>query len=150
MAYESLPPSAEERQSERDHVLGLISAGLLDQIEAYRQLHPGLDREDAKNKLIQMKVDEARLAAEIEQTLNPSELLSVPNTDSATVAADTALNGAQIASLLQVIGEVAGRRLPRESAVAILVKSFNVSSEAADSLLGPVGVTFFAALDDTK
>ena len=59
VAYESLPPSAEERQSERDHVVGLISAGLLDRVEAYRQLHPGLSRADAEAALREINASNA-------------------------------------------------------------------------------------------
>lgn len=54
VAYESLPPSAEERQSEREHIVGLINAGLLDRVEAYRQLHPGLSRADAEAALAEI------------------------------------------------------------------------------------------------
>lgn len=60
VAYESLPPSPEERQSEREHVLGLIGAGLLDRVEAYRQLHPGLSRADAEAALAEINAINAR------------------------------------------------------------------------------------------
>jgi len=60
VAYESLPPSAEERQGEREHILGLIQAGLLDRVEAYRQLHPGLSRADAEEALASISAINAR------------------------------------------------------------------------------------------
>lgn len=60
VAYVSLPPSAEERQGEREHILGLIQAGLLDRVEAYRQLHPGLSRADAEEALAQIAAINAR------------------------------------------------------------------------------------------
>ncbi len=60
VAYVSLPPSAEERQGEREHILGLIQAGLLDRVEAYRQLHPGLSRADAEAALGQINAINAR------------------------------------------------------------------------------------------
>jgi hypothetical protein len=51
VAYEALPPSAEERQSEREHILALIEQDLLDKVSAYQQLHPGLTRADAEKQL---------------------------------------------------------------------------------------------------
>lgn len=60
VAYASLPPSAEERQSEREHVLGLIGAGLLDRVTAYQQLHPGTTRSDAEAALSEIAAVNAR------------------------------------------------------------------------------------------
>jgi hypothetical protein len=58
--YVSLPPSAEERQGEREHVLGLIGAGLLDRVSAYQQLHPGISRADAELALADIASVNAR------------------------------------------------------------------------------------------
>jgi len=145
VAYETLPPSVEERQGEREHLLALIDAGLLDRVSAYQTMHPGISRADAERALIDIQLEESRMKKTIE-SLEIAEQTIGASTGGAPeegAAQDTALNGAQIASLLQVIGEVAARRLPRESAIAILVRSFNVSGDAAESLLGPVGTSFF-------
>jgi phage gp29-like protein len=56
--------------------------------------------------------------------------------------ADTALNGAQIASLIQIIGEVAAGRLPRETGVQIIAASFPTIASQADSIMGEVGKSF--------
>ena len=50
---------------------------------------------------------------------------------------DTALNGAQIASLMQIVQAVAARTLPANSAVQILMRAFQMSQEEAQSLLPP-------------
>jgi phage gp29-like protein len=57
-------------------------------------------------------------------------------------AADTALNGAQVASMLEIIQAVVDDRLPRQSAVEIMKRAFNLDSVAADALLGTVGKGF--------
>jgi phage gp29-like protein len=54
----------------------------------------------------------------------------------------TGLNGAQVASLLQVIDGVAQGRMPRESGVQILVACFPLTEEGADALMGEVGRGF--------
>ena len=144
VAYESLPPSAEERQGEREHIIGLIDAGLLDRVEAYRMLHPGLSRMDAERALVEIQLIDSKIKDQISmiQTAAQAEVMA-PGVPVEGPAADTALNGAQIASLLQVIGEVGARRLPRESAIAILSRAFNVTADQASELLGSVGLSFF-------
>jgi hypothetical protein len=62
-----------------------------------------------------------------------------------TPAQDTALNGAQVSSLLEVIDKVATGALPRESAVEIIKRAFNMDQAAADKLLGDVGRGFTPA-----
>jgi hypothetical protein len=56
--------------------------------------------------------------------------------------ADTALNGAQIASLIQIIGEVAAGRIPRETGVQIIAASFPTIAAQAESIMGEVGRSF--------
>jgi hypothetical protein len=58
-------------------------------------------------------------------------------------AQDTALNGAQVDSLLRLVEAVATRRVPRESAVAIIQRAYNVAAEDAETMLGDVGRGFF-------
>lgn len=57
-------------------------------------------------------------------------------------AADTALNGAQVSSLLEIIGQVVDGRLPRASAVSIMQVAFNLPLQTAEALLGEVGKSF--------
>lgn len=72
---------------------------------------------------------------------------SAPATAGAPAAGalqDTALNGAQVDSLVGVIASVAARQLPRDAGVAIIRRSFGVSAEDAESMVGEVGRSFFA------
>lgn len=55
----------------------------------------------------------------------------------------TALNGAQVSSLLEIVQSVAERRLPRQSGINLIVASFPINASAADAIMGPTGATFF-------
>lgn len=57
----------------------------------------------------------------------------------------TALNGAQVVAAQGIVQAVALNQLPRESAVAMLVQFFQLDPAAAESVLGPIGTTFFAS-----
>ena len=56
---------------------------------------------------------------------------------------DTALNGAQVSSLLEVIQQVVTGQLPRESAVVIIETAFNLPTATAQRMLGTVGTDAF-------
>lgn len=56
--------------------------------------------------------------------------------------AKTALNGAQVASLIEVVQNVALGNLPRESGVAIIQVSFQLSAQEAEAVMGSVGRDF--------
>jgi phage-related protein (TIGR01555 family) len=55
----------------------------------------------------------------------------------------TALNGAQIASLVDIVAQVASGTIPRDSALASIQLSFQVSAEEAEKLLGSAGTPKF-------
>jgi hypothetical protein len=59
--------------------------------------------------------------------------------------AATALNGAQVTSLLEIIGQVAAEQLPRESALEIIVAAFGLDRATAEKMLGEVGLSFVPA-----
>jgi hypothetical protein len=54
----------------------------------------------------------------------------------------SALNGAQVQALVEVVQAVARGELPRASGVEIIVASFPVTREAAEQIMGEVGKTF--------
>ena len=57
----------------------------------------------------------------------------------------TALNGAQVASLLEIVQQVGGRLIPRETGVALVMAAFPLDRAAAETVMGEVGRTFFTA-----
>lgn len=79
---------------------------------------------------------------------NPSEPVAGEG-DTQAAATGTvqavALNGAQVTSALDIVEAVAAGRLPRESAVAMLMNFFGLSAVQADAILGEVGRTFVPA-----
>jgi phage-related protein (TIGR01555 family) len=60
-----------------------------------------------------------------------------------------ALNGAQVKSLMEIVGNVAARGIPRETGVELITTSFPVDTAKAEKLMGPVGRTFFTTPDPT-
>lgn len=71
-----------------------------------------------------------------------AEVIPLPGTQPETSAADTALNGAQIASLLELVEACAMGRIPRDAAQAMIERAFLVDAATADKLLGSVGRGF--------
>lgn len=57
-------------------------------------------------------------------------------------ASPTSLNGAQVASLLQIVTQVAAGYLPRESGVAMISVAFNVDAAVAEQLMASAGNGF--------
>jgi uncharacterized protein DUF935 len=57
-------------------------------------------------------------------------------------AEDTALNGAQVASLLQIVQEVAAGSIPRDAGLGIIKRAFLVDDIGAAELMGSVGKGF--------
>jgi SPP1 gp7 family putative phage head morphogenesis protein len=61
-----------------------------------------------------------------------------PGAVDAEPKAESALNGAQVASLLAVVEKVAQGLISRESGIAALMTSFGMTRETADANLGPI------------
>lgn len=55
---------------------------------------------------------------------------------------DTALNGAQISSALEIVTAVAEERLPRDSGIGMLIEFFDLDPAAAEKIMGSVGNGF--------
>lgn len=60
-------------------------------------------------------------------------------------APEEPLNGAQMAQALDILGRVARKELPRESGVAALTGLVRLQPQMAESIMGPVGRTFFSS-----
>jgi hypothetical protein len=78
----------------------------------------------------------------------PTDAEADPGSETAAVAAtgqpasDTALNGAQVTSLVEIVRAVAAGELPRDAAIGILKRAFLVSDDQAAELLGSAGNGF--------
>jgi hypothetical protein len=51
VSYQEIPLSPDERKARREDVLALLDAGLLSNVQAYRELNPGLSEEQARQDL---------------------------------------------------------------------------------------------------
>ena len=74
---------------------------------------------------------------ETETETGPEEESEVGEMD-----ASVALNGAQIDAVLTLMQEVAGGRLPRDSAINLISVGFNIPTEAVERILGSIGQGF--------
>lgn len=61
---------------------------------------------------------------------------------------ETALNGAQVSSLVQIVGEVAAGRIPRGTGVELIIAAFpTMSRDQAERIMGDVGAGFVPATE---
>jgi len=116
--------TVEEMRAEMDLDEREIAMGLASPVSVYVKRHP--------------EATEAEALAAIEQNRKLAQDESAEEVDPST-----ALNGAQVASLLEVVKSVARKEMPRETGVEIIVASFPVDRETAERLMGPTGATFF-------
>lgn len=89
--------------------------------------------------------------------LPPSPAIPLPESPSPAVvdgaapgaekASDTALNGAQVTSLLQIVEKVASGLIPRDTGVQLITAAFPISAEKANAIMGTVGAGFVPTLD---
>jgi phage-related protein (TIGR01555 family) len=63
-------------------------------------------------------------------------------TDAGAKAQDTALNGAQVTSAVEIVKAVAAEQLPRDAGIAMLAEFFNLAPERAEKIMGSVGKGF--------
>lgn len=75
----------------------------------------------------------------------PASTDAAAPTDPQAKDPQAALNGAQVTSLLEIVARVAAREIPRETGVALITAAFPIDTAQAEALMGPVGLTFFAA-----
>lgn len=95
--------------------------GVLLEWQKFQIIDPNLSDEQAQEMLL-MKQQEKLKALE-------------------ALSTEDAFNGAQVASIVEVVEKVALGNIPRESGVAILIASFGISQENAERMLPSVGFT---------
>lgn len=75
-------------------------------------------------------------------TAEPEPKAVDPAQDPEAVPPSSALNGAQVTSMVEVITQVAEGKLPRETGVEILTAAFPFDRDQADAIMGEVGRGF--------
>lgn len=151
-------PKAIESEKERLDVLKIKKElGLISAVDMIKAEHPSLSDAEAEDKLKSILEEKmARMAGIVsgkqdadgilgtEQTQD-DEAIDVgdqPELGQVEKAQDSALNGAQVSSMVEVVQSVASGELPRSSAVEIIKRAFLVSAEEADNLIGDAGKGF--------
>jgi len=133
-----------EPRAEIDELLVRSGAVTLNELRQSRNLEPLTQSGDAL------------LPAELAQpTLSPQPALlpDIGVGDGAGLAgpgvvekaADTALNGAQVGSLLEIVARVARGEIPRETGIELITSAFPITLEKADRIMGSVGAGFIPA-----
>lgn len=69
--------------------------------------------------------------------------------EDAITTPDISLNGAQVASLLQILVMVASSQLPRASGVNLIMVAFALDQATAERIMGPIGTTFMIEEPET-
>lgn len=86
-------------------------------------------------------------AGPVEDGHAPEVVDTAPPAPDVAVEKDPAasLNGAQVASMLEIVTNVATGQIPRSTGVAIMVAAFPLSQEQAEEIMGTVGDGFVPA-----
>ncbi len=117
--------TAEERAKDLEIAEKMIALGYASPESVYMDENPGVSEEEAREIIAKNK---AATAVEGADEVDPQ----------------TALNGAQVTSLVEVVKSVALKQMPRETGIEIIVAAFPVDRDTANRLMGPTGATFFA------
>lgn len=123
------------------------------QIEAQRRFEPQFRRGDLETLRVSAAVLGSAAGAKLPGTgyaieYGPEmleEAVAVEGEGAVAGAAavqDTALNGAQVQALVDLVKDVAAGLMPRDAAISIAMRAFQVSAEEADGLLGSAGNGF--------
>lgn len=72
----------------------------------------------------------------------PDSLPDVAESVPVEKAADAALNGAQVESLLEIVSRVASGQIPRATGINLITAAFPLTPEQAEKIMGPVGAGF--------
>jgi len=156
--YQSIPMSDAERDSARKDLLEKIEAGLMSKVDAYLELHPGITRKRALEELQRIKLEESATipvaaalggggagpaagGAIIGDAPTIDEEGNIDPGSGETVV----LNGAQVTAAQGIVTAVALGDLPRDSGISMLVEFFGIPFEAANRIMGTVGLGFVAA-----
>ena len=60
--FESIPKSADERKADRENIVELMGAGLMDKVSAYQMLNPGTSKEAAVAALDEIRTTNLKFA----------------------------------------------------------------------------------------
>jgi hypothetical protein len=104
--------------------------------------------EEEENETMEETESESEIDPESPQSENEVDTSEGTPTVGDTAASvdqnvqQSALNGAQVTSLVDIVEKVAGGTLPRDSAINMIILAFNVKPQDAEKILGTAGKGF--------
>jgi len=107
-----------------------VDAGFTTRRRAIKKLNPRMSDEDIESLIVEIDTPEGEAA--------------ISDKDAVV------LNGAQVTAVVTVVKDVAAGMLPRDAGIHIIMTSFNLSAEQAESIMGSAGQGFKISLDDIK
>jgi hypothetical protein len=136
-----LEPSLDDAVKAVQAATGAKAAGLVDQEHATKFVAPFFQVEDVADVAKKITHAGAEEQAEVERMAlagpedPPTQEPTAPSEGEETKEADTALNGAQVTALADIIMSVAGGKLPVGAAKEIILMAFPVKSDQVDRML---------------
>lgn len=114
--HKGVPQSAHERAAHRDHVLALVDKGLMTIEEARAELFPDDETGDETDD----ETDDETNAQAAPQANAPQANAQAPEEEPAAAA----LNGAQVAALVDLVMQVTAKQIPVPTGIAIAAIAF--------------------------
>lgn len=126
ITYPALPLSSDEVRNLREDLLAKINVGLLSKVDAYKQLHPGLDRDQAIHELARIALDKAAVDQATQR------MLAFSGVPVAAPAAD--LEVGKAALLPAIVQGVTAGTIPPASAIQMMI-AIGVAPELANGIV---------------
>jgi hypothetical protein len=131
--YRGAKESDTERKARAEMVKAELDMGLISKVDALRSLHPEIESdEEAIDRLLRVNRIESAIFQGASDVDAPSDDAAVSTAiiPGAEPLAATALNGAQIASLLKILTDISAGVISKDAGVAIIVASFPTIPES--------------------
>ena len=125
--------------------------GLIGKVRARAKMD-GIGVEEALRRMMADEELDARLMPEAEQAVAETVAVEVSDTETEAVAAeastvqDTALNGAQVASLMDIVSQVSARTMPAEAARLLIETAFPAVNPAVAAQIVASAAAFTPAV----
>lgn len=160
LRYSQIPLTTEERQARIAEARAGLELGTRSIVDVVIAENPGWNRDEAVAWLERVQEESAGLrgvTAVVGTSDQPQDTdADDPSTALATdspadeKAADTALNGAQVAAAMTIVQSVAEGTLPRDAGLSMLSEFFNLHRDAAERIMGSVGRGFRPAVPEEQ
>lgn len=153
------PPSIQSESEKLNNIKLRKDLGINTLVDLILKDNPDMSNEEAEMKLAEILKEKIAVAMGVESkdTEDSEDSMELPNDKEPTAASPEqdmknqpqqadiqkqALNGAQVSSLIELVGAVASGAMPRDSAVEIVQLAFQTDKPSAEKLLASAGRGF--------